>query len=184
MFSVPDQATAGVHSVVSQCAGSGERAVEETFEVTASSGPVVVPSVIGMSLAEATETILAAGLEVGATNGDGSEVQEQEPDAGVEVDRGSPINLDFDSGISLWWVVVAVLLLLGLAGAASVAAHRRVERRWVRAHVDLTAATGRPGVIVSAEEGQPVPRPRHVVQLLPRPDRGGEVVVEELTDDP
>jgi len=68
-------------------------------------GSVSVPSVVGMPEQEASSTIVAQGLKVGAvTTGNSSEyaageVMEQSPPAGTRVESGAAINLVISAGV-------------------------------------------------------------------------------------
>lgn len=100
LFQVPDDAAIGGHTVTSRCVGDEALPMEAPFEVHEPTVvPVVVPPVIGLSPAEATKVLVGAGLVVGEVTGEvtgeGGQVQDQDPDAGVEVDPGTPVDLTF-----------------------------------------------------------------------------------------
>jgi hypothetical protein len=97
-FFVPEEAPVGLHTVTSQCVGTGEQPHSESFDVIEpTTTQVVVPRVVGSTLAQATEKLVEAGLVVGVRTGEGSLVVEQQPDAGLEVDPDTPVDLHFDS---------------------------------------------------------------------------------------
>jgi beta-lactam-binding protein with PASTA domain len=97
-FRVPDDAPIGPHTVTSQCVGDESLPQEETFDVVEPTvAPVVVPSVLGRTPAEATKILRDAELVVGVITGEGSQVVDQDPDAGVEVDPGTAVDLQLGS---------------------------------------------------------------------------------------
>ena len=97
-FQVPDDAPIGPHTVTSQCVGDETLPQEETFDVIEPTvTPVVVPSVLGRTPAEATKILRGAELVVGVITGEGNQVEDQDPDAGVEVDPGTPVDLQLAS---------------------------------------------------------------------------------------
>jgi beta-lactam-binding protein with PASTA domain len=64
-----------------------------TVTVSAGLPLVVVPDVVGKTQDEATATLKAAGLQVGATSFFGNKVRQQHPAAGETVEQGTVVNI-------------------------------------------------------------------------------------------
>jgi beta-lactam-binding protein with PASTA domain len=113
-------------NVISQTPAAGSSVNEgSTVNLTVSTGPeqVTVPSVVGLSQADATEAIDAAGLVVGNVTYVESEevaagqVNEQVPAGGTMLTRGSSVDLviaeepDGGGGSSDFWMLLALASL-------------------------------------------------------------------------
>ena len=135
---------------------SAAQTVTETHAPATSSVPptnepqlVVVPPLLGLRRSEAESAVTAAGLEV-KTDGDlDGSVIDQVPAAGVEIQRGSIVSVDFAATEPAvdqsYWYLPPLSVLATVAGFAGGAyAFRRLQRRprrprWLNQHVSLRA---------------------------------------------
>jgi beta-lactam-binding protein with PASTA domain len=93
-LSVPEAAEPREHDVEARCADDTTLSASSTFVVTVPvEPPVVVPNLVGSTLDEAAETLAADGLRLGERSGDGELVEEQTPQAGSEVERGTTVDV-------------------------------------------------------------------------------------------
>lgn len=93
-FVVPESASLDQHLVVSRCAEDGSSAARSIFTVEPPVVvTVVVPNVVGLSQDRAEAKLGAADLTLGQVTGEGETVEGQTPDAGTEVDPGTPVDL-------------------------------------------------------------------------------------------
>ena len=113
-------------NVISQDPAAGtEVEAESAVDLVVSDGPapVIVPDVVDLSLADATTTLNAAGLDLGNTSEQSDEtvpegdVISQDPAAGTEVAAGSEVDLVISSGPAP--VTVPSVTGLNLADATS-----------------------------------------------------------------
>ncbi|MEP6469671.1 MAG: Stk1 family PASTA domain-containing Ser/Thr kinase [Chloroflexota bacterium] len=94
------------NTVLSTSPGAGElvsRGDTITVRISNGAGTVPLPSLIGQTRAEATATLIAAGLNLGVVNNEPSSqeagtVIRSDPNAGTDVERGSQVNLLLSTG--------------------------------------------------------------------------------------
>lgn len=124
-FTVPDEP--GDHEVSAQCDADGSRTESSNFTVNPVNVPtVIVPNVVGMSVDEATRTLIAENLDSGEVSGDGDVVVGQDPLAGDEVPVGSTVDITVVAdGPEL--VVVPNVVGLDVADASDVLAEQGLE---------------------------------------------------------
>lgn len=92
-FLVPESAALQEHRVTARCVGEGDPTAVAPFTVTATQVVnVLVPNILGMTEAEATNALKGDSLLLGETSGDGDEVQSQEPKAGLAVPPQTRVN--------------------------------------------------------------------------------------------
>jgi beta-lactam-binding protein with PASTA domain len=97
-FLVPDTTGFGEHDVVATCTEDDDLTSSTTFAVTPPEEVrVVVPSVIGLEVDEASARLRAADLEPGPIRGTGGVVASQDPAAGTEVVAGTPVALTLEA---------------------------------------------------------------------------------------
>jgi len=171
-FQVPDDAPIGPHTVTSQCVGDETLPQEETFDVIEPTvTPVVVPSVLGRTPAEATKILRGAELVVGVITGEGNQVEDQDPDAGVEVDPGTPVDLQLTSEEPDVVVVPDVVEMSAEEAEATI----------VDAGLRLGRLSGEGGIVQSQSPaaGSEV-EPLAVVDLVMVAEPDEEVVVPDL----
>lgn len=119
-FVVPPGATEGEHRVQAVCPGNTTLTAAAGFVVTpAVPDLVLVPDLAGRSLDEARELLAEAGLELGEVFGEDGLVEDQIPDAGAEVARGSPVGV----------VLAGLVIVPPLAGLTLEEAARTLGQR-------------------------------------------------------
>lgn len=93
-FVVPDSASLAEHNVVTWCLGDDRLTASAGFEVTPPKGVlVVVPSIVGMPVAQAQDELGQARLVVGQISGKGEVILSQDPLAGTEVPRRTAVDV-------------------------------------------------------------------------------------------
>jgi beta-lactam-binding protein with PASTA domain len=93
-FAVPELAGRGDHQVVTRCLGDDELNASRRFTVEPPvEAPVIVPDIMGMSVEEATDRLVAEGLALGDVSGVGDVIDSQDPPAGEEVPAGSTVDV-------------------------------------------------------------------------------------------
>jgi beta-lactam-binding protein with PASTA domain len=93
-FAVPESAALGDHQVLTRCLGDDELNASTRFTVEPPvEAPVIVPDIIGMSVEEATDRLVAEGLALGDVSGVGDVVDSQDPPAGEEVPVRSTVDV-------------------------------------------------------------------------------------------
>jgi hypothetical protein len=172
-FTVPDEP--GDHEVSARCDADGSRTESTGFTVNPINvPPVIVPDVVGMSVDEATRTLIAENLERGEVSGDGDVVVGQDPPAGVEVPVGSTVDITVVAdGPEL--VVVPDVVGLDVADASDALAEQGLglgdrvgEGDVVRSQNPEAGARVPPGSLVSISLDSTIPP-----QLVAVPDLTG-----------
>ncbi|HEU4541996.1 MAG TPA: PASTA domain-containing protein, partial [Jiangellaceae bacterium] len=124
-FTVPDEP--GDHEVSAQCDADGSRTESTNFTVLPVDVPtVIVPNVVGMSVDEATRTLIAENLDTGEVAGDGDVVVGQDPPADDEVPVGSTVDITVAAD-KPELVVVPNVVGLDVADASDVLAAQGLE---------------------------------------------------------
>lgn len=119
-FVVPPGSAEGEHRVQAVCLGNTTLTAAAGFAVTpAVPDLVLVPDLTGRSLDEARELLAEAGLELGDVFGEDGLVEDQIPDAGAEVARGSPVGV----------VLAGLVIVPPLAGLTLEEAARTLGQR-------------------------------------------------------
>jgi serine/threonine-protein kinase len=145
-FTVPD-ARPGSHTVTLECL-SGDNAVTASF--TVDSGPVIVPSLLGLRRDRATDSLEDARLEVGRMIGAGPVVTRQKPVAGTEVEPGHPVNI---------WLDVDTVPVPDLTGDTAAQAETELTRAGLtlgRVHGQGRVASQSPGPNAEVTPGSSV----------------------------
>ena len=169
-FTVPDEP--GDHEVSAQCDADGSRTESADFTVNPVNVPtVIVPNVVGMSVDEATRTLIAENLDSGEVSGDGDVVVGQDPLAGDEVPVGSTVDITVVAdGPEL--VIVPNVVGLDVADASDVLAEQGLglgdrvgEGDVVRSQNPDAGARVPPGSLVSISLDSTVPPPPPLVAV-------------------
>jgi len=121
-FAVPESASHGDHEVATRCLGDDELNASTRFTVEPPIETLVpVPNVIGMSVEEATDRLVAERLALGQVSGLGGIVDSQDPPAGQQVPVGSTVDVTVER-VDPQLVVVPDLIGLNVAEVPGVLA--------------------------------------------------------------
>jgi hypothetical protein len=150
----------------------------------ASADEVVVPDVVGRSVAEAATVLEGEGLALGDVTGDGERVAVQVPSAGASLPLASAVDVELAAVVGpqdrdLWPWVLAAAVAVGVALLVARALRHQRERRRVRedVHVQARPLTVEPVDVEEEREGE---RPTISVGLAPRMDPGTCDLEEEV----
>ena len=150
----------------------------------ASTDEVVVPDVVGRSVAEAATVLEGEGLALGDVVGDGERVAVQVPSAGASLPLASAVDVELAAVVGpqdrdLWPWVLAAAVAVGVALLLARALRHQRERRRVRedVHVQARPLTVEPVDVEEEREGE---RPTISVGLAPRMDPGTCDLEEEV----
>ncbi|WP_158292821.1 MULTISPECIES: PASTA domain-containing protein [Kribbella] len=137
---------------------------------------VQVPDLVGGRLAAARSALTAVGLVPGGSQEGDRDIASQQPVAGTLVPAGTTVTLTVVQPLPWRAAAAALVLLLGIGAVGYRILRKRLEHRWVRGKVRVTARQT-PAAAPTITESRTT-KPMPVVRIEPHADAGRSILEE------